>query len=293
MLRFNHRSTAQTVTVRGTVTDESGAAVPNARLKFTASETSLDAKTGTGGSYAVTLAPGLYKVHVESDGFGLIDQTGVEIKPGSDVRLDFLLKVMTGHGPVYAVTVAEPTPTPIATKLSDSSAAATQNSAYPPQYASIKTVQAWIPMKDGVRLAVNLYMPDGPLDAARNGEKFPAILEYLPYRKDDWTLARDWDLHSYFVRRGYVTARVDIRGTGASEGAPPDREYSDQEQQDGLEVIAWLAKQPWSNGNVGMTGHFLGRIQFHPDRAAASARAESHHRDVRHRRIVPRRHPLH
>ena len=76
----------------------------------------------------------------------------------------------------------------------------------------------------------------------------------LAHRKDDWTLARDWDLHSYFVRRGYVTARVDIRGTGASEGNPPDREYSDQEQQDGLEVIAWLAKQPWSNGNVGMTG---------------------------------------
>ena len=141
-----------------------------------------------------------------------------------------------------------------ATTLVGSSAVANQDSAYPPQYASIKTVQAWIPMKDGVRLAVNLYMPDGPLAAAHQGEKFPAILEYLPYRKDDWTLARDWDLHSYFVRRGYVTARVDIRGTGASEGNPPDREYSDQEQQDGLEVIAWLAKQPWSNGNVGMTG---------------------------------------
>ena len=105
-------------------------------------------------------------------------------------------------------------------------------------------------MKDGVRLAVNLYMPEG----AKPADKFPAILEYLPYRKDDWTLERDWKLHSYFVRRGYVTARVDIRGTGASEGAPPDREYSDQEQQDGLEIIAWLARQPWSSGNVGMMG---------------------------------------
>ncbi len=109
-------------------------------------------------------------------------------------------------------------------------------------------------MQDGVRLAVNLYMPDLPLPGARPSEKFPAILEYLPYRKDDWTLARDWDLHSYFVRRGYVTARVDIRGTGASEGVPPDREYSDQEQKDGLAVIDWLSKQPWSNGNVGMMG---------------------------------------
>ena len=124
----------------------------------------------------------------------------------------------------------------------------------PPTYSGIKTVQAWIPMKDGVRLAVNLYMPDGPLAGADDKGKFPAILEYLPYRKDDWTLARDWQLHSYFVRRGYVTARVDIRGTGASEGNPPDREYSDQEQKDGLEVIDWLSKRPWSNGNVGMMG---------------------------------------
>ena len=120
----------------------------------------------------------------------------------------------------------------------------------PPTYATMKKVQMTIPMKDGVRLAVNLYIPEG----AKPEDKFPAILEYLPYRKDDWTLSRDWDLHLYWVRRGYVTARVDIRGTGASEGSPPDREYSDQEQQDGLEVIDWLSKQPWSNGNVGMMG---------------------------------------
>jgi putative CocE/NonD family hydrolase len=120
----------------------------------------------------------------------------------------------------------------------------------PPTYATMKKVQTTIPMKDGVRLAVNLYMPEG----AKANDNFPVILEYLPYRKDDWSLARDWNLHSYFVRRGYVTARVDIRGTGASEGDPPDREYSDQEQQDGLEVIDWLSKQAWSNGNVGMMG---------------------------------------
>ncbi len=122
--------------------------------------------------------------------------------------------------------------------------------AIPPSYATMKKVQTTIAMKDGVRLAVNLYMPDG----AKAGDKFPVILEYLPYRKDDWSLARDWNLHSYFVRRGYVAARVDIRGTGASEGNPPDREYSEKEQQDGLEVIDWLSKQAWSNGNVGMMG---------------------------------------
>jgi len=110
--------------------------------------------------------------------------------------------------------------------------------------------KAWIPMKDGVRLAATLYMPDG----AKPEEKFPALLEYLPYRKDDGTAAEDYPTHSYFARRGYVGARVDIRGFGASEGVPPEREYSEQEQEDGEQVIAWLAHQPWSNGNVGMFG---------------------------------------
>ena len=105
-------------------------------------------------------------------------------------------------------------------------------------------------MKDDVRLAATLYMPEG----AKSGEKFPAILEYLPYRKDDGTAERDYPLHSYFAHRGYVSVRVDIRGFGASEGRPTDREYSEQEQVDGEEVIAWLARQPWSNGNVGMFG---------------------------------------
>lgn len=119
----------------------------------------------------------------------------------------------------------------------------------PPAYG-VKMVKTWIPLKDGVRLAATLYMPDG----AKPGEKFPALLEYLPYRKDDGTAARDYPLHSYFARRGYVSARVDIRGFGASEGVPPEREYSAQEQIDGEQVIAWLATQPWSNGNVGMFG---------------------------------------
>jgi predicted acyl esterase len=110
--------------------------------------------------------------------------------------------------------------------------------------------QAWIPMKDGVRLAATLYMPDG----AKASEKFPALLEYLPYRKDDGTAAEDYGKHAYFARRGYVSVRVDIRGFGESEGVPPEREYSEQEQQDGEQVIAWLAHQPWSNGNVGMFG---------------------------------------
>jgi uncharacterized protein len=112
----------------------------------------------------------------------------------------------------------------------------------------IKPVQ--IPMPDGVHLTANLFFPEG----ARPEDRFPVLLEYLPYRKDDWSAERDFQLHSYFVRRGYISARVDIRGTGSSEGRQPDREYSDQEQEDGMAVIDWLSRQPWSNGNVGMMG---------------------------------------
>jgi uncharacterized protein len=112
----------------------------------------------------------------------------------------------------------------------------------------MRNEEVWIEMPDGVRLAATLYLPDdghGP---------WPAILEYLPYRKDDWTLRRDLSLYPYLVDRGYVGARVDIRGTGRSEGRLPGSEYSDQELEDGEAVIAWLAARPWSNGAVGMWG---------------------------------------
>lgn len=119
----------------------------------------------------------------------------------------------------------------------------------PPTYG-VRMVNEWIPMKDGVRLAATLYMPQG----AKPGEKFPALLDYLPYRKDDATAAGDYPKSAFFARRGYVAARVDIRGFGASEGRPTEREYSEQEQVDGEQVIHWLATQPWSNGKVGMYG---------------------------------------
>ncbi|MEZ5420584.1 MAG: CocE/NonD family hydrolase [Vicinamibacterales bacterium] len=76
----------------------------------------------------------------------------------------------------------------------------------------------------------------------------------LPYRKDDGR-GRDYDLFAYFVRRGYVVARVDIRGTGRSEGdAHPVRSASEIEQQDGEQVIGRLSTRPFSNGQVGMFG---------------------------------------
>jgi predicted acyl esterase len=155
----------------------------------------------------------------------------------------------------------------------------------PPAY-NIRMEDSWIPMKDGVRLAVKLYMPDG----AKMDEKFPAVVEYHPYRKDDATAERDYELYSYFVRRGYVCARVDIRGFGNSEGVPTDREYSEQEQLDGLQIISWLAHQPWSTGNVGMMGiswsgfNSLQMAMRHPPELkaiiAVAATAELFHDDV-------------
>ncbi len=103
-----------------------------------------------------------------------------------------------------------------------------------------------IPMEGGVRLAATLYIPDGP-------GPFPAVLESIPYRKDDWTLTRDWPLHGAFAAAGYVSCRLDVRGTGTSEGLAED-EYAEREILDNLAVIDWLAGQPWSSGAVGMFG---------------------------------------
>jgi uncharacterized protein len=119
----------------------------------------------------------------------------------------------------------------------------------PPQYG-FTLKRAGIPMRDGVTLAVTLYLPKG----APAGARFPVLLNYLPYRKDDDEAQEQYGLFSYFARRGFVGAAVDIRGFGNSGGVPPDREYSAQEQADGEQVIAWLARQPWSNGKVGMFG---------------------------------------
>ncbi len=109
--------------------------------------------------------------------------------------------------------------------------------------------EARIPMPDGVHLAADLYVPQGGAD----GEKFPVLLEYLPYRRVE-SRSGSRSLYAYFVERGYIVARVDIRGTGGSEGRLIPYEYSDIEHEDGEVVIDWLANEPRSNGNVGMFG---------------------------------------
>lgn len=107
----------------------------------------------------------------------------------------------------------------------------------------------WISMPDGVRLSADLYKPTD----LEPGEELPVLLEYLPYRNME-SRSRNYSLYSYFIKRGYVVASVEIRGTGNSEGRLIPHEYSEIELGDGEVVIDWLSKQPFSNGNVGMFG---------------------------------------
>ena len=76
----------------------------------------------------------------------------------------------------------------------------------------------WIPMPDGARLGARLWMPD-------DKESYPAILEYLPYRKDDYTVKRDSNTIAHFANHGYACIRVDMRGAGSSDGIKDD-EYT-------------------------------------------------------------------
>lgn len=103
-------------------------------------------------------------------------------------------------------------------------------------------------MADGCRLSARIWLPD-------NAETIPvpAILEFLPYRKRDGTTARDSLTHPYVAKRGYACVRIDMRGNGDSQGIMED-EYTEQELQDAEAIIAWLAKQTWCSGTVGMMG---------------------------------------
>ncbi len=105
-----------------------------------------------------------------------------------------------------------------------------------------------IPMPDGTRLAARVWMPE-----TAETTPVPAILEYIPYRKNDKTLERDHARAPWLAARDYAYVRVDLRGTGESEGVMED-EYTELELQDGCDVIAWIADQAWCDGGVGIVG---------------------------------------
>lgn len=108
--------------------------------------------------------------------------------------------------------------------------------------------QITITLSDGVVLTGRLWRPERPA-----ADKVPVVLEWIPYRQSDNTAVGDSMVHGYFAMNGIASVRVDLRGSGNSEGLLHD-EYLKQEQDDGCEVIAWLAAQEWCNGKVGLIG---------------------------------------
>ena len=103
-------------------------------------------------------------------------------------------------------------------------------------------------MRDGVHLSARLWLPEGAEE-----DPVPAVLELIPYRKRDHSRPRDAQMHSWFAGNGIAAVRVDIRGSGDSEGVLTD-EYLQSELDDAVELIAWIAEQPWCSGAVGMMG---------------------------------------
>ena len=107
-----------------------------------------------------------------------------------------------------------------------------------------------IPMRDGVRLSTDIYMPD-------TSGSFPAILARTPYNNSTSRYDR-WG--KYYAERGYIFAIQDCRGRYDSEGAWHPHIG---EELDGYDTIEWLASQPWCDGNVGMAGiSYVGFVQW-------------------------------
>ena len=113
-----------------------------------------------------------------------------------------------------------------------------------------------IPMRDGVKLSTDLYLPADPRSPSPAAPgKSPVVLIRTPYRKEMEELQG-----RFYARRGYVVAIQDVRGRFASEG---QWEPFIHEPRDGYDTIEWLARRPWSTGKVGMIGaSYLGWVQW-------------------------------
>ncbi|MDP2904978.1 MAG: CocE/NonD family hydrolase [Candidatus Omnitrophota bacterium] len=120
---------------------------------------------------------------------------------------------------------------------------------YQPEY-EVKIQRSHVTMPDGVKLAVTFFRPVAKLP----NEKFPIVIEMVPYRKDDIFYGRDFPIYKYLAERGIAGARIDVRGTGSSGGRFVDREYSDAELNDLEFCIAEFSRLPWCNGKIGLQG---------------------------------------
>jgi putative CocE/NonD family hydrolase len=127
----------------------------------------------------------------------------------------------------------------------------TAASEIPARYSVRMDRNVRIPMRDGSTLSADLSRPD-----VSETERLPILIEYHPYRKDDVSWSGH-DGHWYLAERGFICVRLDVRGTGGSDGVNTD-EYVAQEQTDGYDAVEWLAQQQYSNGCVGMFGTSYG-----------------------------------
>ncbi len=139
-----------------------------------------------------------------------------------------------------------------------------------PRYGITEEKDVFVPMRDGIRLAVNIFRPDAP-------GKFPALLGVSPYGKEEQSLlippqplnkSPIWDGNieagdtTEIVPRGYVHIIGDVRGIGHSEGEYLGG-YTTQEGRDGYDLVEWIAQQPWCDGNVSMMGYsYFSKIQL-------------------------------
>ena len=114
------------------------------------------------------------------------------------------------------------------------------------QYDAICQSNVMVPMRDGVRLATDIYLP--ALDGQPASGKFPVILERTPYDKAG---SGNVTNGTYYARRGYVCAIQDVRGRFVSEG---EWYPFAKEAPDGYDTVEWLAAQEWSDGQVGTMG---------------------------------------
>lgn len=139
-------------------------------------------------------------------------------------------------------------------------------------YDSYVRHSVYVPVRDGTRLAVDYLIPAKA--GVEQADKFPIVLQFTPYNRCNYGSGlRTYDMESYdydgaensaymMTSHGYVFAKADVRGTGASYGArvAPNNE---QECMDGYDIVEWLAVQPFSNGKVGMIGSsYTGQTQL-------------------------------
>jgi len=125
-----------------------------------------------------------------------------------------------------------------------------------PQWESFTRTAAYVTMPDGVKIAVDAFLPSGFKGDGKAPTKFPVIMQYTPYHRSMFDPKSGQFILSpiqrLYISLGYAYVGADMRGTGGSFGWKMMQDPIIRE--DGKRIIDWIASQPWSDGNVGMEG---------------------------------------